>query len=295
MSADLPMSVWATAQTHIRQQRAGRYVRESANHPGRMLPAIARAAISAYTSRGDLVLDPMCGVGTTLVEAIHLGRHAVGVEYEPVWADIARANLEFAAAQGAIGRGEVITGDALRPSELVDREICGTVGMVLTSPPCGASVHGQATPGPGRGVIRSHHRYSKDRTNLAHQPLGSLLSAFASILAACRDLLRSGGVVAVTARRSPAAGDRPRGRACVPSPGGGVTRERPPPSGPGPDGSGARDPTSEGGRADSLQLRIRVRYAGGEAGRVLAVAQGRALREALEVLREVEVGQAEEQ
>ena len=200
MTLELPLSVWATAQTHVRQQRAGRYVRESANHPGRMLPAIARAAISAYTSPGDLVLDPMCGVGTTLVEAIHLGRHAVGVEYEPVWADIARVNLEFAAAQGAAGLGEVITGDALRLSELVDREVRGTVGMVLTSPPYGASVHGQATPVPGRGVIKSHDRYSKDRTNLAHQPLARLLSAFASILAACRDLLRPDGVAVVTAR-----------------------------------------------------------------------------------------------
>jgi DNA modification methylase len=30
-----------------------------------------------------VVLDPMCGIGTTLVEAVHLGRHAIGVEYEP--------------------------------------------------------------------------------------------------------------------------------------------------------------------------------------------------------------------
>ncbi|HYV00787.1 MAG TPA: DNA methyltransferase, partial [Actinomycetota bacterium] len=92
MTLKLPLSVWATAQTHVRQQRAGRYVRESANHPGRMLPAIARAAISAYTSPGDLVLDPMCGVGTTLVEAMLSGRDALGVEYEPEWADITRAN-----------------------------------------------------------------------------------------------------------------------------------------------------------------------------------------------------------
>jgi modification methylase len=32
---------------------------------------------------GDLVADPMCGIGATLVEAIHLGRDAIGVEYEP--------------------------------------------------------------------------------------------------------------------------------------------------------------------------------------------------------------------
>ncbi len=200
MSADLPMSVWTTAQTHVRQQRAGRYVPESARHPGRMLPAIARAAITAYTAPGDLVLDPMCGVGTTLVEAMHSGRDALGVEYEPEWADITRANLDHAVSQGASGRGEVITGDARHLSSLVDPHVRGTVAMVLTSPPYGASVHGQATPVPGRGVLKSHDRYSKDRANLAHQPLGRLLCAFTSILVSCRDLLRPGGVVAVTAR-----------------------------------------------------------------------------------------------
>ena len=47
-----------------------------------MLPAIAATAITRYTEPGDLVADPMCGIGTTLVEAIHLGRDAIGIEYE---------------------------------------------------------------------------------------------------------------------------------------------------------------------------------------------------------------------
>ena len=59
-----------------------------------MLPAIAAHAIRHYTQPGDLVLDPMCGIGTTLVEALHAGRCAVGVEYEPHWVRIARANVE---------------------------------------------------------------------------------------------------------------------------------------------------------------------------------------------------------
>jgi modification methylase len=86
MTVELPLSVWTTAQTHAREQREGRYVPESVRHPARMLPAIARAAIAAYTCPGDIVLDPMCGVGTTLVEAAQLDRVAIGIEYEPEWA-----------------------------------------------------------------------------------------------------------------------------------------------------------------------------------------------------------------
>ena len=92
----LPVSVWITAQKTSRYQRQGRYVPEATRHPARMLPAIAAHAITAYTKPGDLVLDPMCGIGTTLVEAAHLGRHGIGVEYEPQWAGIAEANLALA-------------------------------------------------------------------------------------------------------------------------------------------------------------------------------------------------------
>ena len=54
-----------------------------------MLPAIAATAITRYTTPGDLVADPMCGIGTTLVEAAYLGRHGLGVEYEARWARLA--------------------------------------------------------------------------------------------------------------------------------------------------------------------------------------------------------------
>ncbi len=81
-----PVSVWNTAPTSAPAQRKGRYVPGSAAHPAKMLPAIAAHAIRTYTCPGDLVLDPMCGIDTTLVEAIHLGRNALGIEYEHRWA-----------------------------------------------------------------------------------------------------------------------------------------------------------------------------------------------------------------
>jgi DNA modification methylase len=70
-----------------------------------MLPAIARQAIGAYSHPGDLVLDPMCGIGTTLVEAIHLSRDAIGIELEPRWAQLASANITHARRQGGHGDG----------------------------------------------------------------------------------------------------------------------------------------------------------------------------------------------
>jgi tRNA G10 N-methylase Trm11 len=81
-------------------------------HPAKMLPALAAHAVTAYTTAGELVLDPMCGAGTTLVEAVRAGRHGIGVDIEPPFTALARANLRLAARHDATGRGRVITGDA---------------------------------------------------------------------------------------------------------------------------------------------------------------------------------------
>jgi hypothetical protein len=49
-------------------------------YPARFSPVFARAAIKTFTGPGDLILDPHMGGGTVLVEALALGRHAVGVD-----------------------------------------------------------------------------------------------------------------------------------------------------------------------------------------------------------------------
>ena len=202
----LPLSVWPTAQQPAARQRAGRYLPVSGTHPAKMLPAIAARAIATYTDPGDLVLDPMCGIGTTLVEAVHLGRDAIGVEYEARWAGLAQAHLAHARTQGATGHGEVASGDARHLGGLIDPAARGLVALVLTSPPYGASLHGQVRTRPGAGVHKSHYRYSTDPANLAHQPLTNLLDGMAQILAEAATVLRPGGIVALTVRPFWAAG-----------------------------------------------------------------------------------------
>lgn len=132
---DLPLTVWPCAQRSSQSQRSGRFVAESYRHPGKMLPEIARRAIDAYSRPGDLVLDPMCGIATTLVEAMHLNRQAVGVELEARWKAVAVKNLAHARSQGASGQAHVLRGDARRLGHGLLDEYTGRVPLILTSPP----------------------------------------------------------------------------------------------------------------------------------------------------------------
>ncbi|AIG80474.1 DNA modification methylase [Amycolatopsis japonica] len=203
---DLPLSVWATAQTSPATQRKGRYVPESTAHPAKMLPAVAAHAIRAYTRPGELVFDPMAGSGTTLVEAIDAGRRAVGVEYEPHWVSVAQANLDLARQRGHEHDGEIVHGDARQLPSLLPEKYRGQVALVITSPPYGPSTHGQvvtaSTDSHDGKVHKYHHRYGSalDRGNLANVGHHRLLAGFTRILTGCAAVLRPGGHIAITVR-----------------------------------------------------------------------------------------------
>ncbi|WP_051362612.1 TRM11 family SAM-dependent methyltransferase [Amycolatopsis thermoflava] len=196
------LSVWTTAQVSPATQRKGKYTPESTAHPAKMLPDVARHAIEHYTRPGELVLDPMCGIGTTLVEAVHLGRRAVGVEYEPHWVAVSRSNLELAREEGIDHDARVIQGDARQLLTLLPQEYVGQAALVVTSPPYGPSTHGRVAVAPSEGIQKYWHRYGSalDRGNLANIGHHRLLAGFTRILAGLRTFLRPGGHVVITIR-----------------------------------------------------------------------------------------------
>ncbi|MEV0903086.1 DNA methyltransferase [Actinoplanes sp. NPDC049802] len=193
-------SVWLTCQQPARDQRRGRYVPETSSHPGKMLPHLAAHAINSFTAPGDLVFDPMCGSGTTLVEAMHLGRRAIGVDIEPRFTRLAAANIDLAVRQGAAGTATVFTGDATDLLSLVPAAAVGRVGLVLTSPPYGRGTHGLVRATGARVTKRDHLYGDRRQGNLAYAGWTRLLDGFTQILTACHRLLRPGGIVVITCR-----------------------------------------------------------------------------------------------
>jgi DNA modification methylase len=174
-----------------------------------MLPELARRIVTEYSAPGDLVVDPLAGIGTTVAEAALLGRRALGVELEARWVTVANENLDHMLNVTQRRRAEVHQGDARALADHSGRR-AGRVDLVVTSPPyaCDAGVIDKpAWLAGGRLCPSETLNYSKDRANLGHARGEAYASAMAEIYAACHSVLRPGGRLVVVTKNS-----RRRGR-----------------------------------------------------------------------------------
>jgi DNA modification methylase len=201
----VPLAVWPVAQTTAQWQRAGRYLPGCSAHPGKMLPELARRIVSEYSNPGEVIVDPLAGIGTTLAEAALLGRRAIGVELEARWATLAAENLDHMLGNGGPRRlAEVRQGDARRLPELLG-DLAGRVDLIVTSPPyaCDAGViDRQAWRAGGRLCTEDTLNYSTDRANLGHARGGAYETAMAEIYADCHAVLRPGGRLVVVTKNT---------------------------------------------------------------------------------------------
>ena len=200
----VPLAVWPVGQRSAQYQRAGRYLPACTAHPAKMLPDLARRIIETYSRPGQLVLDPMAGTGTTLVEAALAGRRAVGVELEARWVELARANAEHVLGPDARRLVEIRQGDATTLAELLGPD-AGRVDLVCTSPPyaCDVGNLDTASWGAGHNLCSTGERnYSTDKANLGHARGPAYESAMAAIYTACLAVLRPGGILAVVTKNT---------------------------------------------------------------------------------------------
>jgi site-specific DNA-methyltransferase (adenine-specific) len=67
--------------------------KERTEHPCQMPEALLERIVRVSSNPGDLVLDPFAGSGTTLAVAKRLGRHYLGIELSPDYAERVRRRL----------------------------------------------------------------------------------------------------------------------------------------------------------------------------------------------------------
>jgi DNA modification methylase len=139
-------------------------------HPAKFPETMAQEFIEFFTRRGETVVDPMAGTGSTLIAALRAGRNSYGIELNSNYAEIARRLIEEERtnlgekAEGL--RSEVITGDASQAANFG----FPTFDYVLTSPPYWDMLHakGAETQKKRRSSTELDVFYSDDPNDLGN-------------------------------------------------------------------------------------------------------------------------------
>ncbi|WP_084145370.1 DNA methyltransferase [Amycolatopsis jejuensis] len=164
-------SVWPTGTVRAAGQLdEGGYHEATGTDAALMPPAIARHVIETFTLPGNVVLDPDCGAGTVVVEALRCGRHAIGLTGQRRWWRVARTNVTATKARGAPVDGMVLVRREGTAAAAVTAGMTGRVDLLLTT---------LRLSGPNGDVAGALNR------------LAVLLSQY-------RQLVRPGGYVVIT-------------------------------------------------------------------------------------------------
>jgi tRNA G10 N-methylase Trm11 len=109
-------------------------------------PRLARIMVNlASCTSGKLLLDPFCGVGTILQEALLTKAEAVGLDINPWCVQAARENIEWLKREYALKEAEytILQGDARRLTDKIEPE----VDCIATEPDLGPALrHVPTTP-----------------------------------------------------------------------------------------------------------------------------------------------------
>jgi DNA modification methylase len=102
-----------------------RDIRDKDLHPATFPIALARQVIELFTHKGELVLDPFVGSGTTLVAAEDTNRNALGFDLQSEYVELSASRLNG-------GPQHAICDDARNIATHLAPE---SLGLIFTSPP----------------------------------------------------------------------------------------------------------------------------------------------------------------
>jgi DNA modification methylase len=169
-------------------------IRDKSVHPATFPIALAQRVIEVFTHKGELVLDPFCGTGTTLVAARRLGRNAAGIDLSEDYIRLANRRLEGESAENS--RQIAVQADAGSADSLVEPD---SLSLVLTSPPYANLLNRKRKNKSRRGDLRRNdqylqvEQYSQDARDLGTMPLQAYGDRIEQIFGSMLPLLRPRG------------------------------------------------------------------------------------------------------
>ncbi len=162
-------------------------------HPAKFPESMAQEFIEFFTKKGETVLDPMAGTGSTLVAALRAGRNSFGIELNPKYVQI--AGQIIAEERAALGKeiknlkSEIVRDDAAN----IAKQQLPLVHYVLTSPPYWDMLHakGAATQRKRRTSSELDVFYSDDPNDVGNiHDYENFLAKLVSIYAGLKPHLR---------------------------------------------------------------------------------------------------------
>lgn len=169
----------------------GRYKKwfypDAVKHPAKANTTLLEWLITKYTKKGEIILDPMAGTGSTGIISSLLGRNAICVELEEKFVKWMKQSVAILESHPSVifkrGRVVVIQGDAKNLRQILS--INNNIDTILTSPPYKTANKGgglnKNPPDTFRGVLKNHSfRLSDNLDNLDNMPYGKIDAVISS-------------------------------------------------------------------------------------------------------------------
>lgn len=148
-----------------------------------------------FTKSGERVLDPFCGVASSLKAAAVNGREGVGIELSSQWVELGEKRLALEVAD--IAKQHLMLGDARDVLPTLSDE---SFDFVVTSPPYWSILNKKADHKVKEHRIRKGlaTNYSEDERDLANiAEYDGFLDELTLIFGECRRVLRTGRYMCV--------------------------------------------------------------------------------------------------
>jgi tRNA G10 N-methylase Trm11 len=162
---------------------------EKGGHVAKTPLHIARWAIQAFTKKGDWVLDPTIGAGTTAVEALTQGRNVAGMEIEFI--DVIKANIAENITDPSTQHYKIWHGDARAIGSCLE-DLEEKFSLVVNNPPYSGDESQKGLK------VREGFEYNRDLPNLAFLKEGPLYyETMGKIYADSAKWLKKGGHIVI--------------------------------------------------------------------------------------------------
>jgi DNA modification methylase len=170
-----------------------RDIRDKDIHPAVFPIALPKKCIELFTHKGELVLDPFAGIGTTLIAAKDLERNAVGFDLNEKYVEFANKRLAEL-PQTLDGTKQIeICDDAINIPKYLEEE---TVSLCVTSPPYANMLNHERLNKSFRSDLRQNkhykkvQQYSNNPRDLGTMDVKQYTKELAKIFKAIRPLLK---------------------------------------------------------------------------------------------------------